>query len=115
MFRGVETVEEGRGDGGKLNLSVKLNLSAGLRALCEGLGNDVERQAQVWALGRLSGPAAVWTRGRGGCREVFPSGHAQPFALTLLFSKLSHPRPCSGLSQVTLGVVGGFLVLAGSP
>ena len=53
--------------------------------------------------------------GGGGCREVFPSGRAQPFALTLLFSKLSCPRPCSGLSHVILGVVVGFLVLACPP
>ena len=70
----------------------------------------------LWACRSVeAGLESVGTRGQGGCREVFPSGHAQPFALTLLFSKLSRPRPCSGLSQVTLGVVGGFLVLAGSP
>lgn len=53
-----------------------------------------------------AGLESVGNRGHGGRREVFPSGRAQPFALTLLFSKLSCPRPCSGLSHVILGVVG---------
>ena len=38
---------------------------------------------------------------------------AQPLAPTLLFSRCSRPRPCFVLPQVTLDVVGGFLVLAG--
>lgn len=53
-----------------------------------------------------AGLESVGNRGHGGCRKVFSSGRAQPFALTLLFSKLSRPRPCSGLSHVILGVVG---------